>query len=285
MFHLATPYPDFNYVVAFSNTAPVPQAKDTGTNYQLHVQSTGPYMFQSYSLNKQLVLVRNPKWNPSWDTQAKQLPNKIVMDLNVNANDLDNRLLAGDIQVDAAGTGVQAAARAKILTSSSLKASSDDPLAGFLWFIYLNTKVAPMNNLNCREAVEYAANKTQLQTAYGGPVAGGAIASTMLIPDQVGYKKFDLYEATTKPAGDVTKAKAALQACGQPERLHHRHGLPQRPAQGGPGGAGSAVGAGPGRHQAAAARVPVRQLLQRLRRRAQVRALPRPGHRHRRLGR
>ena len=216
VFHLASPYPDFNYVVAFSNSAPVPQAKDTGTNYQLHVQSTGPYMFQSYSLNKQLVLVRNPKWNPSWDTQAKQLANKIVMDLNVNANDLDNRLLAGDIQVDAAGTGVQAAARAKILSSNSLKQKSDDPLAGFLWFIYLNTKVAPMNNVACREAVEYAANKTELQTAYGGPVAGGAIASTTLIPDQIGYQKFDLYGATTQPSGDLTKAKAALKACGQP---------------------------------------------------------------------
>jgi peptide/nickel transport system substrate-binding protein len=216
VFHLAQPYPDFNYVVAFSNTAPVPQAKDTGSNYQLHVQSTGPYMFQSYSLNKQATLVRNPKWNPSWDTQAKQLPAKIVIDLNVNANDLDNRLLAGDIQVDAQGTGVQAAARAKVLASNSLKQDADDPLAGFLWFVYISTKVAPLNNLNCREAVEYAANKTELQTAYGGPVAGGAIASTTLIPDQVGYKKFDLYNATTQPSGDLTKAKAALKACGQP---------------------------------------------------------------------
>jgi peptide/nickel transport system substrate-binding protein len=216
VFHLATPYPDFNYVVAFSNSAPVPQAKDSGTNYQLNVQSTGPYMFQSYSLNKQLTLVRNPKWNPSWDTQAKQLANKIVLDMNVNANDVDNRLLAGDIQVDAAGTGVQAAARAKILSSSSLKANSDNPLAGFLWFIYISTKVAPLNNLNCREAVEYAANKTELQTAYGGPVAGGAIASTTLIPDQIGYKSFDLYNATSQPSGNLTKAKAALQACGQP---------------------------------------------------------------------
>jgi peptide/nickel transport system substrate-binding protein len=215
-FHLASPYPDFNYVVAFSNSAPVPQAKDTGTNYQLHVQSTGPYMFQSYQLNKQLTLVKNPKYKASWDTQAKQLANKIVIDLNVNANDLDNRLLAGDIQVDAAGTGVQAAARAKILASNSLKQDSDNPLAGFLWFIYLNTKVAPLNNLQCRVAVEYAANKTELQTAYGGPVAGGAIASTTLIPDQIGYKKFDLYEATTQPSGDLTKAKAALKSCGQP---------------------------------------------------------------------
>jgi peptide/nickel transport system substrate-binding protein len=215
-FHLASPYPDFNYVVAFPNTAPVPQSKDTGTNYQLHVQSTGPYMFQSYQLNKQAVLVPNPKWKPSWDPQAKQLASKIVIDLNLNANDIDNRLLAGDIQVGAEGTGVQAAARAKILASNSLKQQADDPLAGFLWFVYINTKVAPLTNVSCRQAVEYAANKTELQTAYGGPVAGGAIASTTLIPDQIGYKKFDLYEATTQPSGDLTKAKAALKACGQP---------------------------------------------------------------------
>ena len=82
--------------------------------------------------------------------------------------------------------------------------------------MYLSTQVAPLNNVNCLQAVEYAANKTELQTAYGGPVAGGDIASTVMIPDQVGYKKFDLYEATTKPAGDLTKAKAALKACGQP---------------------------------------------------------------------
>ena len=50
----------------------------------------------------------------------------------MNANDIDNRLLAGDLDVDVAGTGVQAAARAKILSSPTLKASSDDPISGFL---------------------------------------------------------------------------------------------------------------------------------------------------------
>jgi peptide/nickel transport system substrate-binding protein len=136
--------------------------------------------------------------------------------MNMNANDVDNRLLAGDLDVDMAGSGVQAAARAKILSSPSLKASSDDPISGFLWFIYQNTKVPPLNNVNCRIAVEYAANKVNLQTAYGGPYAGGAIASTVSPPTVVGHKNFDLYEATTKPTGDVAKAKAALKACGQP---------------------------------------------------------------------
>ena len=80
----------------------------------------------------------------------------------------------------------------------------------------LNNKVPPMNNIHCRIAVEYAANKANNQTAYGGPYAGGDIASTAAPPNVVGQKHFDLYEATTKPQGDLTKAKQQLQLCGQP---------------------------------------------------------------------
>jgi peptide/nickel transport system substrate-binding protein len=73
-----------------------------------------------------------------------------------------------------------------------------------------------MNNVHCRMAIEYAANKVNLQTAYGGPVAGGAIASTVAPPNVVGQKHFDLYEATTKPQGDPAMVKTELKACGQP---------------------------------------------------------------------
>jgi peptide/nickel transport system substrate-binding protein len=216
VFHLVKPFADFNYVAAIPQSAPVPPSKDTGANYQLHPMSTGPYKFQSYQLNKQLTLVPNTFWNASTDPNAKQLVSKITVTINMNANDIDNRLLAGDLSVDMAGTGVQAAARAKILSSPSLKAQSDNPLSGFLWFAYLNTIVKPMNNVHCRMAVEYAANKVNLQTAYGGAYAGGAIASTVSPPTVVGHKNFDLYEATSKPQGDVAKAKEQLKLCGQP---------------------------------------------------------------------
>jgi peptide/nickel transport system substrate-binding protein len=215
VFHLNQPFADFNYVVAFPQTAPVPPSKDKGSNYQLHPLSTGPYKFQSYQLNKQYTLVPNPMWNPSWNPQVKQLASKIIVNLNVNANDIDNRLLAGDIQVDQAGTGVQAAARARILSSSSLKANSDDPISGFERFYYINTKVPPFNNIHCRMAVEFAANKTNLQTAYGGPY-GGDIASTSMPPTVHGYTKFDLYHALSKPGGDIAAAKQQLTECGHP---------------------------------------------------------------------
>src|SRR5499433_3142609 len=202
VFHLKQPFADFNYVVAFPQTAPVPPSKDKGTNYQLHPLSTGPYKFASYQLNKQMTLVPNPQWNPSWDPQVKQLASKVIVNLNVNANDIDNRLLAGDIQMDQAGSGVQAAARARILSTPSLKANSDAPINAHEWFYYINTTVPPLNNIHCRMAVLYAYNKTNMQTAYGGPVAGGDIASTAMLPNIRGFQKFDLYNTFSKPGGD-----------------------------------------------------------------------------------
>jgi len=215
VFHLNKPFADFNYVVAFPQTAPVPKAKDTGANYQQHPLSTGPYMFQSFQLNKQYTLVPNPNWDPATNPQVKQLASKIIVNLSVNAPDIDNRLLAGDISVDQAGSGVQAAARARILSSASLKANSDDPVTGFMWFYYINSKVPPLNNVHCRMAVEFAANKTNLQTAYGGPY-GGSIASTAMPPTVLGYNSFDLYNALSQPGGDITAAKQQLALCGHP---------------------------------------------------------------------
>jgi len=216
VFHLAHPFSDFDYVAAIPQTAPVPPAKDTGTSYQEHIVSTGPYEFQSYQLNKQAILVPNPQWNASLDPSATQLADKIVVNMTMNPNDVDNRLLAGDAQVDFAGTGVQAAARAKILSNPTLKASSDNPLTGFGWFFYIDSQVPPFTNVACRQAIEYAANHQDLQNAYGGPVAGGQIGTTVMPPTISGYTSFDLYEAASKPQGDPTKAKQMLQACGQP---------------------------------------------------------------------
>ena len=216
VFHLVAPFPDLPDVLAFPNTAPVLPSADTGSNYQLHPLSTGPYMFKSYTLNKQLTLVPNPNWNPATDPQAKQLASQIIVNMNVNQADIDNRLLHGDVQVDLAGTGMAAAGRAQALANPTLKANVDNPVNGFARFIYINTKVAPLNNVHCREAIEYAANKVTMQTAWGGPLAGGQIASTVMPPNIIGYKSFDYYNALSQPTGDLSAAKQQLAACGQP---------------------------------------------------------------------
>jgi peptide/nickel transport system substrate-binding protein len=84
-----------------------------------------------------------------------------------------------------------------------------------LAFTYINTHVKPLDDVHCRRAVEYAADKTAFQVAFGGP-PGGDIATTVLPPGLVGYEQFDLYEAATHPRGDLARARQELVACGQP---------------------------------------------------------------------
>ena len=216
VFHLQQPFSDFNYLVTMLETAPVPPAKDTGAQYQNHPLSTGPYMFKSYTPNKSLVLVPNPEWKQSTDTTRKQLNKQINITFGVDPNDVDNRLINGSIDLDLQSDGLQPDGRAKVLGSSTLSKDTDAVPASRLWYIALDSQVAPLNNVHCREAVEYAVDKVATQTAYGGPMAGGAIASTVLPPTVSGYTKFDDYEALTDPHGDDTKAKQQLQLCGQP---------------------------------------------------------------------
>jgi peptide/nickel transport system substrate-binding protein len=119
------------------------------------------------------------------------------------------------------------------LSNPAHKADADNPLNGFARFFYINTKVAPLENVHCREAVEYAADKTAIQTAWGGSPAG-QLASTVMPPVVLGYKSFDLYQALSQPGGDIAAARQQLTMCGQPggftTNLAYRNDNPQETA-------------------------------------------------------
>src|SRR4051812_20603583 len=125
VFKLVKPFSGFDYFAQIPSTIPVPAAKDTGTKYKEHVVSSGPYMFEKNDLGKSFTLVRNPNWDPATDPNRKALPDRIEVQLNVNADDIDNRLQAGDLDVGVEGTGVQPAAQGKILADQALKANTD----------------------------------------------------------------------------------------------------------------------------------------------------------------
>lgn len=214
IFKLSKPFSGFDYFAQMPSTIPVPQAKDTGSKYKEHVISSGPYMFESNELGKKIVLKRNPNWDPATDPNRKALPDKIEVQLNVNSDDMDNRLLSGDLDVAIEGSGVGAAAQGRILADPTLKANADSAEVARLWFTAINMDVAPLDNIECRKAVEYAVDKTAYQRAYGGDI-GGDIATNLMPPVVPGAESFNLYE-TPNNAGDVNKAKEHLTACGQP---------------------------------------------------------------------
>ncbi|WP_436493244.1 ABC transporter substrate-binding protein [Actinokineospora sp. HUAS TT18] len=217
-FNLKTSFSGFDYFVGMPVSIPVPQAKDTGTEYKKHVLSTGPYKFESNDLGKKFVLVRNDQYDPKTDpaTGRKPLADKLQVELNVNAADIDNRLQSGDLDISIEGTGVQPAGQAKVLNDPALKAKADNPVNARTWFTVLNSEVAPLDNVECRKAVLFAADKTGYQRSYGG-ATGGDIATSLMPPVIPGQRKIDLYGALTKPEGDVEKAKEALTKCGKPD--------------------------------------------------------------------
>jgi peptide/nickel transport system substrate-binding protein len=214
VFKLKSPFSGFDYFAQLPSTIPVPAAKDTGSKYKEHVVSTGPYMFDTNELGKSFTLKRNPNWDPATDPNRPALPDRYEVTLNVNADDVDNRLQSGDLDVSIEGTGVQPAAQGKILADPALKANTDSAVVARLWYTAINGDVAPLDNIECRKAVLYAVDKTGYQRAYGG-ATGGDIATNLLPPVIPGAQSFDTY-ATPNNQGDLDKAKQALQACGQP---------------------------------------------------------------------
>jgi len=233
VFHLNKPFAGFDYFAQLPATAPVPAAKDTGTKYKEHVVASGPYKFSVYQPGKRIELVRNDQYDPKTDpdTGRKALPDKITVEIGVNATDLDNRLMAGDLDIDLAGTGVQAQAQGKILADPTLKAKTDDVVSARTSYTQINSDVAPFNNIDCRKAVVFAYDKTGYQRAYGGNI-GADIATGLLPPVVPGFQAQDLYNAKSKPQGDVESAKAALAKCGQPNGFETNISFrPERPKE------------------------------------------------------
>lgn len=214
VFHLRKAFSGFDYLAQTPATVPVPRAKDTGSKYKEHVVSTGPYEFQTNELGKRFTMVRNPNWDPATDPNRRPLPDKITVDLNVNADDIDNRLISGDLDVAVEGSGVGPSAQGRILGYQGFRANTDSALNARLWYTALNSDVAPLDNIHCRKAVLYAADRTGYQRAYGG-ATGGEIATNLLPPVIPGAQRFDLYPSP-KHLGDIAKAKDELAQCGHP---------------------------------------------------------------------
>jgi peptide/nickel transport system substrate-binding protein len=216
-FHLKSAFSGFDYVAMTPQVIPVEQAKDTGAKYKEHPISSGPYMFKagSYVEGKGYTLVRNPNWSKATDPNRPALVDEIDMQFNQNAEDIDNRIIAGDLDVHVTGTGVTSATQSRVLTTPDLKARADNPTIARLWYVSIPSTVKPFDNKDCRIAVQYAMDRTSYQTAYGGQFTGGQLATTLLPPMIPGYQKFDLYP-TPGNKGDVAKAKEYLGKCGQP---------------------------------------------------------------------
>ncbi|MEU8870265.1 ABC transporter substrate-binding protein [Streptomyces javensis] len=217
VFNLPKPNGDFERMLATPSGSPVKEEKDTKGKYTNSPFSSGPYKFGTYHPGKSLELVRNTKWNASSDPIRTALPNRITLDVNDNEQSRGRALFHGDYDLDLQPSGLSADAITKARSSSDLSARLDNPYTQLLLFAALPRSVKPLDNVHCRKAVLYAADRENMQTASGG-VLSGDIAPHMLPPSIGGSESsYDPYE-TRKLRGkpNATKAEAELKACGKP---------------------------------------------------------------------
>ncbi|KUJ64554.1 peptide ABC transporter substrate-binding protein [Streptomyces albus subsp. albus] len=215
VFHLAKPNADFEQMLAMPAGSPVKQSEDKGAQYANRPFSSGPYKFASYKAGKSTELVRNDKWNKESDPIRPALPEKITVTINSNVEAIDKLLIKGDYDLDLNATGMTGSGRAEAIKKH--KGNLDNIQTSFTRYVDIATKVAPFDNIHCRKAVFYAADYKSLQTARGGPEAGGELAPNMLPKSIPGSDDYDPY-GVLKRAGapDPAKAKEELKACGKP---------------------------------------------------------------------
>jgi peptide/nickel transport system substrate-binding protein len=221
VFHLTSAYADFPYVLTLPQTAPVPIDVDQtpatgGQNYNTHVVSSGPYMITTYNAGKNMVLDRNPNWSAASDPVDPALPNEITVKFDWDPTQLDQAILAGTVDAEYDGGGLQTATIAQVLPNPAKKKYTDNPAANATRYVTIDQEVAPFDNVHCRRAVAYALNKADLIKARGGSVAGAKEADSLLPPGVAGHTSANPYPTGADNTGDLTMAKQELAQCGKP---------------------------------------------------------------------
>src|SRR5258708_18116986 len=106
-------------------------------------------MCQYFQPGKQTVWVKNPTFDQASDPVVHKLADKVVLTVDTNDADMDQRLLNGSADLEVQSSGLQPAAQAKVLTSPALRADADAPPNGFTRYIAIDQVMPELSNIHC----------------------------------------------------------------------------------------------------------------------------------------
>ncbi|MEW2294431.1 ABC transporter substrate-binding protein [Streptomyces sp. NPDC006743] len=221
VFHLNKPEGEFPFLATQTQFAPVPKAKDTGTAYEEHPVSSGPYkVVKNENDGEHLVLERNPNWSSATDAERKAYPDKIDVRSGLDSSVINQRLSASqgpDAAAVTTDTNLGPAELAKVSGDKELAARVGTGHFGYTNYIAFNPKVKPFDDPKVRQAVSYAIDRSSVVNAAGGSAL--AEPATTFLPNQksFGYTPYDLFPAGA--SGDPAKARQLLKEAGHPDGL------------------------------------------------------------------
>ena len=208
VFKLNQPVASFEGTASMKIFSPVPQAKDTKTQYDNKPIATGPYKIESYTRKKQLTLVRNDQWDAKSDPLRNALPDKFVFKFGDAEATVDQRLFAdGTADKNSVSfSGVQPENISKTNTAAvkSRVVQGTDVCRRYIAF---NEQKAPLKDQKLREALYVGLDRTAYRTARGGERLA-AVVDSIVPQDLDGYKKDTFWNVP--PTGDLAKAKSLL---------------------------------------------------------------------------
>ncbi|MFJ7900932.1 ABC transporter substrate-binding protein [Streptomyces sp. NPDC096198] len=221
VFHLNKPEGEFPYLATQTQFAPVPKAKDTGTKYEEHPVSSGPYRVVSNENDgERLVLERNPHWSAVTDSERKAYPDRIDVRSGLDSSVINQRLSASqgaDAAAVTTDTNLGPAELAKVTGDKDLASRVGTGHFGYTNYLAFNPTVKPFDDARVRQAISYAVDRSSVVNAAGG--SSLAEPATTFLPDQksFGHTPYDLFPAG--PTGDPAKARELLKQAGHPNGL------------------------------------------------------------------
>ncbi len=221
VFRLNKPEGEFPYLATQTQTTPVPKAKDTGTKYEEHPVSSGPYKVVSNENDgERLILERNPHWSAATDEERKAYPDRIDVRSGLDATVINQRLSASqgpDAAAVTTDTNLGPAELAKVGSDKKLAARVGTGHFGYTNYIAFNPAVKPFDDPKVRQAIAYAVDRTSVINAAGG--SSLAEPATTFLPERdfFGHQPYDHFPAGK--TGNAEKAKELLKEAGHEKGL------------------------------------------------------------------
>lgn len=216
-FHLNQPLPAFPYILATPPGAPFPADQVTSPG-QIREEpiASGPYRVENYQSGEVLNLVRNENWNPDTDPIRPAYADEYEFLLSLDQSTIDQRMISGQgADADAAASSsnaLQAANLAQVQQNPALSERTVRGLPTCTMYMAMNTTKEPLDDVEVRQAINYAVDKTSVVNASGGPLLA-EVANDMLLPSVPDREEFNLYE-TEEDGGDAERAQQMLADAG-----------------------------------------------------------------------
>jgi peptide/nickel transport system substrate-binding protein len=191
---------DFQNILATVFAGLIPTGTPNKDQSTTPIPSTGPYMIQSYTPNREFVLVRNPNFKPTENVPATN-PDKMTFKIVEDDSAALQQVINGEGDYDFHPIPVDRLAGVQQKYGDQLKIYTP----ANTYYYFMNNRIKPFDNVKVRQAVNYAIDRNALVRLYGGLASP---TENILPPTYPQYKKHNLYPF------NLQKAKQLIQQAG-----------------------------------------------------------------------